>query len=72
MGAVFALFAAWYFWIPKIIGLVYKFNLAEMHFWALFVGVNVKGRMVFDLIGKRFFSNNNHENNKDPFHGNNF
>nr|YP_009663662.1 cytochrome c oxidase subunit 1 [Dactylella tenuis]QCW06815.1 cytochrome c oxidase subunit 1 [Dactylella tenuis] len=41
MGAVFALFAAWYFWMPKIIGLVYEFKLAKMHFWVLFVGVNV-------------------------------
>jgi group I intron endonuclease len=40
MGAVFALFAAWYFWMPKIIGLVYDFKLAKMHFWVLFVGVN--------------------------------
>nr|YP_009574620.1 cytochrome c oxidase subunit 1 [Orbilia dorsalia]QBF58421.1 cytochrome c oxidase subunit 1 [Orbilia dorsalia] len=41
MGAVFALFAAWYFWMPKIIGLVYEFNLAKLHFWVLFIGVNV-------------------------------
>nr|QID02713.1 cytochrome c oxidase subunit 1 [Orbilia oligospora] len=41
MGAVFALFAAWYFWMPKIIGLVYDFKLAKMHFWVLFIGVNV-------------------------------
>jgi cytochrome c oxidase subunit 1 len=24
MGAVFALFSAWYFWIPKILGLDYN------------------------------------------------
>nr|YP_009582583.1 cytochrome c oxidase subunit 1 [Dactylellina haptotyla]QBL01968.1 cytochrome c oxidase subunit 1 [Dactylellina haptotyla] len=41
MGAVFALFAAWYFWMPKIIGLVYDFKLAKLHFWVLFIGVNV-------------------------------
>nr|YP_010608686.1 cytochrome c oxidase subunit 1 [Drechslerella dactyloides]WAN89766.1 cytochrome c oxidase subunit 1 [Drechslerella dactyloides] len=41
MGAVFALFAAWYFWIPKIIGLVYDFKLAKLHFWVLFIGVNI-------------------------------
>nr|QCW06977.1 cytochrome oxidase subunit 1 [Drechslerella brochopaga] len=41
MGAVFALFAAWYFWVPKIIGLVYDFKLAKLHFWVLFIGVNV-------------------------------
>nr|YP_009568471.1 cytochrome c oxidase subunit 1 [Drechslerella brochopaga]QBL02576.1 cytochrome c oxidase subunit 1 [Drechslerella brochopaga] len=43
MGAVFALFAAWYFWVPKIIGLVYDFKLAKMHFWVLFIGVNLQG-----------------------------
>jgi len=41
MGAVFALFAAWYFWIPKIIGLFYNTNLSKVHFWVLFIGVNV-------------------------------
>jgi len=41
MGAVFALFAAWYFWIPKIIGLNYNVNLSKIHFWTLFIGVNM-------------------------------
>jgi len=41
MGAVFALFSAWYFWIPKILGLDYNILLAKVHFWILFVGVNV-------------------------------
>ena len=41
MGAVFALFSAWYFWIPKIIGLNYNIYLAKIHFWIFFVGVNV-------------------------------
>lgn len=41
MGAVFALFSAWYFWIPKILGLNYDIMLGKVHFWILFIGVNV-------------------------------
>jgi len=41
MGAVFALFSAWYFWIPKIIGLNYNISSGKVHFWVLFFGVNV-------------------------------
>jgi cytochrome c oxidase subunit 1 len=41
MGAVFALFSAWYFWIPKILGLEYNRTLGKVHFWILFIGVNV-------------------------------
>lgn len=40
MGAVFALFSAWYFWIIKILGLQYSNRSAVLHFWALFGGVN--------------------------------
>jgi len=58
MGAVFALYAAWYFWIPKILGLDYNKMLGKVHFWILFIGVNVKGRMSFfdtrKTAGKRF------------------
>ena len=41
MGAVFALYAAWYFWITKILGLNYNYFLGVTHFWILFIGVNV-------------------------------
>lgn len=41
MGAVFALFSAWYFWIPKILGLDYNRTLGKVHFWIFFIGVNV-------------------------------
>lgn len=41
MGAVFAMFAGWYYWIPKIIGLNYDLHLAKIQFWLLFIGVNV-------------------------------
>jgi cytochrome c oxidase subunit 1 len=41
MGAVFALFSAWYFWIPKMLGLTYKMLDGKVHFWILFIGVNL-------------------------------
>ena len=41
LGAVFALYSAWYFWIPKISGLSYNIMLGKVHFVILFIGVNV-------------------------------
>ena len=41
MGAVFALICAWYFWIPKILGVNYKSILGNLHFLIFFFGVNV-------------------------------
>ena len=41
MGAVFALFSAWYFWIPKMLGLDYSSLKGKAHFWVMFIGVNV-------------------------------
>nr|QBL02052.1 cytochrome c oxidase subunit 1 [Phlebopus portentosus] len=41
MGAVFALFAGFYFWTPKIIGRTYNEFLGKIHFWCMFVGVNL-------------------------------
>lgn len=41
MGAVFGMFVAYYFWSPKIIGKAYNEQLAHIHFWSLFVGVNL-------------------------------
>jgi len=41
LGAVFALFSAWYYWIPKIIGLKYNLFFGKVHFMILFIGVNV-------------------------------
>ena len=40
MGAVFALFSAWYYWVPKILGLDYNVLMGKVHFWILFIGVN--------------------------------
>lgn len=41
MGAVFALFSGFYFWIGKITGFKYPEFWGQVHFWATFVGVNL-------------------------------
>jgi cytochrome c oxidase subunit 1 len=41
MGAVFAIFAGWYYWIGKMTGLQYPEVLGQIHFWLFFTGVNV-------------------------------
>jgi cytochrome c oxidase subunit 1 len=41
LGAVFAIFAAWYYWFPKITGYVFSEFLAKLHFWIAFIGANV-------------------------------
>jgi cytochrome c oxidase subunit 1 len=41
MGAVFALFAGFYYWTPKIVGRTYNEFLGKVHFWTMFVGVNL-------------------------------
>jgi cytochrome c oxidase subunit 1 len=41
MGAVFAIFAGFYFWIGKIIGLEYPESLGQVHFIIFFIGVNL-------------------------------
>jgi len=41
MGAVFGVFAGWYYWIEKIAGKTYTESKGKAHFWTFFVGVNV-------------------------------
>jgi len=41
LGAVFALFSGWYFWIPKMTGLNYNMLWGKVHFFLLFLGVNL-------------------------------
>jgi heme/copper-type cytochrome/quinol oxidase subunit 1 len=41
MGAVFALFAGYYYWVGKIIGYQYSEMLGQVHFWITFIGVNL-------------------------------
>ena len=40
MGAVFGIFAGFYYWIGKITGLQYPETLGQIHFWLTFLGVN--------------------------------
>jgi len=41
LGAVFTIFAGFYYWFPKMSGYMYDEKLAKLHFWLLFIGVNV-------------------------------
>src|SRR6201990_2284630 len=41
LGAVFAVFAGWYYWLPKITGYMYSEFIGKLHFWTTFVGVNI-------------------------------
>ncbi|MDB5720981.1 MAG: cytochrome oxidase subunit [Alphaproteobacteria bacterium] len=41
LGAVFSLFAGWYYWLPKMSGKMYNELLGKAHFWLFFIGVNV-------------------------------
>ena len=41
MGAVFGMFAGFYYWIGKITGLQYPETLGQIHFWMTFLGINL-------------------------------
>ena len=41
LGAVFAIFAGFYYWFGKMSGKAYNETLGQLHFWVFFVGVNV-------------------------------
>jgi heme/copper-type cytochrome/quinol oxidase subunit 1 len=41
MGAVFGLFAGFYYWTPKIVGKIFSELWGKIHFWTLFIGVNL-------------------------------
>ncbi len=41
MGAVFTIFAGFYYWIPKMSGYRYNGFLGGLHFWITFIGVNI-------------------------------
>jgi len=41
MGAIFGIFAGFYFWIEKILGISYNENLGFVHFCLFFFGVNL-------------------------------
>jgi hypothetical protein len=50
MGAVFAMFSGWYFWVPKLLGLNYNMMSSKAQFWVLFIGVNRLAPSQFCLI----------------------
>lgn len=41
MGAIFAIFAGFYYWFGKISGYCYNEVLGKAHFWLMFIGVNL-------------------------------
>ena len=41
LGAVFGIFAGFYYWFPKMSGRLYNETLAKLHFWTTFIGVNL-------------------------------
>ena len=41
LGAVFSIFAGFYYWFPKMTGYLYNEKLGNLHFWLLFIGVNL-------------------------------
>jgi len=41
LGAVFAIFAGFYYWFEKMFGVKYNEVLGCLHFWLMFVGVNI-------------------------------
>jgi cytochrome c oxidase subunit 1 len=41
LGAVFGIFAGFYYWFPKMSGYLYSERLGRLHFTLLFVGVNM-------------------------------
>ena len=41
LGAVFSIFAGFYYWFPKMSGYLYDERLANWHFWLMFIGANL-------------------------------
>jgi cytochrome c oxidase subunit 1 len=41
MGALFGIYAAFYYWIGKMSGRQYNETLGKIHFWITFIGVNI-------------------------------
>ncbi|HEX8222670.1 MAG TPA: cytochrome c oxidase subunit I [Allosphingosinicella sp.] len=41
LGAVFSLFAGWYYWFGKMFGKMYSEWMGQLHFWLFFIGVNI-------------------------------
>jgi cytochrome c oxidase subunit 1 len=41
MGAMFSMFAGFYYWFGKMSGYQYNETLGKLHFWIVFIGVNM-------------------------------
>jgi cytochrome c oxidase subunit 1 len=41
LGAVFGLFAGWYYWFEKMFGVKYNQAIGYAHFWTMFIGSNL-------------------------------
>ena len=41
LGAVFGIFAGWYYWFPKMTGYMLSETIGHVHFWVTFIGVNI-------------------------------
>jgi cytochrome c oxidase subunit I len=41
LGAVFGIFAGFYYWVGKMSGRQYPEGLAKLHFWTFFIGANL-------------------------------
>jgi cytochrome c oxidase subunit 1 len=41
LGSAFAIFAGLYYWFPKMTGYMYSERLGKLHFWTMFIGVNI-------------------------------
>ncbi len=41
LGAIFSIFAGFYYWLPKMCGRRYPEALGRLHFWVTFIGVNL-------------------------------
>jgi cytochrome c oxidase subunit 1 len=40
-GAIFGLFAGFYYWWPKMFGRILSERLGKLHFWLMFIGMNM-------------------------------
>lgn len=54
-GFVFPIFAAMYYWFPKVTGRIYSEKLGKLHFWMMFPSFLVMtiGQMIIGLLGMR-------------------
>jgi cytochrome c oxidase subunit I len=41
LGAVFSIFAGFYYWFPKMCGRMYPEWAGKLHFWVMFIGANI-------------------------------